>query len=62
MGGFGAGICGCGVFLRSLPTQEFHNSRDITMEKNSWLELGWKLRRAKDTRIPQSWGMDRSWG
>lgn len=31
------------------------------MEKNSSLELGWKLRRAKDTRIPQSWARDRSW-
>lgn len=34
------------------------SSRDVTMEKNSELELGWKLRRAKDTRIPQSWVMD----
>lgn len=50
-----------GGSLRSLPTQttrEFRDSRDVTMEKNSSLELGWKLRRAKDTRIPHSWVMD----
>lgn len=51
-----------GGSLRSLPThgtREFQGSREVTMEKNSSLELGWKLRRAKDTRIPQSWVMDR---
>lgn len=61
LGGFGEGICSCGGSLRSLPTQttqEFRDSRDVTMEKNSSLELGWKLRRAKDTRIPHSWVMD----